>query len=182
MINSHESQLSSDQPLDDPADDRLGYALFAERLAASVQTMIPTRGLVIALYGAWGSGKSTVLGFVEHYLRQKPVVEQPLVVNFNPWWFSGQENLTRQFFNQLLASLDSGDSRTEQLRERLADFAELVSKVPIPYAWDGEVAARLLRACANRRVSYVTRSSQKVVQSVLEMSCAKSCPPIGAAS
>src|SRR5215217_9718976 len=119
MINSHESQLSSDQPLDDPADDRLGYALFAERLAASVQTMIPTRGLVIALYGAWGSGKSTVLGFVEHYLRQKPVVEQPLVVNFNPWWFSGQENLTRQFFNQLLASL-----------QRLAYVADPSENVP----------------------------------------------------
>src|SRR5215217_7711531 len=104
MINSHESQLSSDQPLDDPADDRLGYALFAERLAASVQTMIPTRGLVIALYGAWGSGKSTVLGFVEHYLRQKPVGERALVVKFNPWWFARQENVSRQCLDQLLAS------------------------------------------------------------------------------
>src|ERR687889_1398586 len=39
-----------------------------------------------------------------------------------------------------------------------------------------------LRACANRRVSYVSRSRQKAMQSLPEMPCAKSCPPIGAAS
>src|SRR5215212_9628810 len=39
-----------------------------------------------------------------------------------------------------------------------------------------------LRACANRRVSYVSKSSKKAVQSLREMSCAKGCPPIGAAS
>src|SRR5215218_1881964 len=38
------------------------------------------------------------------------------------------------------------------------------------------------RACANRRVSYVSKSSKKAVQSLREMSCAKGCPPIGAAS
>jgi hypothetical protein len=44
------------------------------------------------------------------------------------------------------------------------------------------VAPSHFRACANRRVAYVSRSSQKAVQSLREMSCAKSCPPIGAAS
>src|SRR5215212_9298537 len=39
-----------------------------------------------------------------------------------------------------------------------------------------------LRACANRRVSYVSKSSKKAVQSLREVSCAKGCPPIGAAS
>ena len=39
-----------------------------------------------------------------------------------------------------------------------------------------------LRACANRRVAYVSRSCQKSVQSLRGMSCAKCCPPIGAAS
>ena len=40
----------------------------------------------------------------------------------------------------------------------------------------------LLRACANRRVTYVSRSNQKAAQSLREMSCAESYPPIGAAS
>src|SRR5829696_5466700 len=39
-----------------------------------------------------------------------------------------------------------------------------------------------LRACANRRVAYVSRTNQKAVGSLSEMPCAKICLPIGAAS
>jgi hypothetical protein len=39
-----------------------------------------------------------------------------------------------------------------------------------------------LRACANRRVVYVTRGSREALQGLSELPCAKSGPPIGAAS
>ena len=39
-----------------------------------------------------------------------------------------------------------------------------------------------LRACANRRVAYVARSSKKTIESLLPLSSTKSCQPIGAAS
>jgi hypothetical protein len=39
-----------------------------------------------------------------------------------------------------------------------------------------------LRACANRRVAYVARSSKKAIESLLPLSSTKSCQPIGAAS
>src|SRR5215213_11583554 len=39
-----------------------------------------------------------------------------------------------------------------------------------------------LRACANRRVAYVSRTNQKAVGSLSEMPCAKICLPIGASS
>src|SRR5215204_3793221 len=39
-----------------------------------------------------------------------------------------------------------------------------------------------LRACANRRVAYVTRIGREALQSLSELPCAKSGPPIGAAS
>jgi predicted ester cyclase len=42
--------------------------------------------------------------------------------------------------------------------------------------------ARELRACANRRVAYVARSSKKAIESLLPLSSTKSCQPIGAAS
>ena len=41
---------------------------------------------------------------------------------------------------------------------------------------------RRLRACANRRVAYVARSSKKAIESLLPLSSTKSCQPIGAAS
>ena len=83
--------LSSDRPLGDPGEDRLGYAPFAERLAESLYRLAPREGFVMALYGPWGSGKSTVLGFVEYYLDKMPFDDRPVIVHFNPWWFSGHE-------------------------------------------------------------------------------------------
>ncbi len=90
--------LSADRPGIDPKDDLFGHAPFAKGLAGSICRYSSSDGLVLALYGPWGSGKSTVLSYVRHYLEQQAECEQPVVVTFNPWWFSGQENLARAFF------------------------------------------------------------------------------------
>ena len=59
-----------DTPGRDPErDDQLGYAPFAKHLARAVARVTPTNGLVIGLYGPWGSGKTTVLNFVEQKTR-----------------------------------------------------------------------------------------------------------------
>jgi predicted KAP-like P-loop ATPase len=89
-------------------DDQLGYSLFAKHLAQAIARVTPTEGLVISLYGPWGSGKSTVLNFVETYLAREAGTGVPAVVRFNPWWFSGQEDLIRAFFDQMLAQLTTG--------------------------------------------------------------------------
>jgi len=57
------------------------------------------------LYGPWGSGKSTVLNFVESYLDREKSSGGPRVVRFNPWWFGDRDDLIRTFFDQLLGQL-----------------------------------------------------------------------------
>ena len=135
--------LSSDKPLTDPKDDRLGYAQFAKNLAESICKMSSTDGLVLAVYGSWGSGKTTLLNFVIYYLKQMSESEQPIIVQFNPWWFSGHKDLTRRFFGQLQAVLSKWEVM-EKLRKKVAIFAELVSEAPVPYASIGKVVAGLL--------------------------------------
>jgi len=138
-----DSVLSADKPLDDPKDDRLRYAPFAEHLAESIYRMAPPEGLVVAIYGPWGSGKTTLLNFVVHYLQQKPESERPIIVQFNPWWFSGHEDLTRYFFDRLQVVLSKV---TEKLRKKVAVFAKLISEASIPYASiGGKIVAKLLK-------------------------------------
>src|SRR5947208_950089 len=120
---SHQS-LSADRPVSDPKDDRLGYAPFSKQLALSIRKMLPDDGLVIAIYGPWGTGKTTVLSFVKHYLQQNPQSEQPIIAHFNPWWFSGQEDLTRRFFDQLRAVLSKWEGVAESFTKQLSDFAD----------------------------------------------------------
>lgn len=118
------TSLSSDRPSLDPKDDLFGHAPFAERLADSICRYPGSDGLVLALYGPWGSGKSTVLSYVQHYLEQHPEDERPVIVRFNPWWFSGQDNLARAFLGQLQAVLPAKSERFKKLGDLLADFAE----------------------------------------------------------
>ena len=125
------NHLSADKPLSNPDHDQLGYSPFAENLSKSIYKMAPLEGFVIAIYGQWGSGKSTVLNFLEYYLKQMPENELPVVMRFNPWWFSGHEDLTMRFFDQLQAAL-SNDEWKKNLSDSIATFADIVSKIPEP--------------------------------------------------
>jgi predicted KAP-like P-loop ATPase len=137
-------KLSPDKPLTDPRDDQLGYALFARHLALSLIKMVPLDGFVVALYGPWGSGKTTLLNFLFHYFQEAVPEEQPIIVPFNPWWFSGHEKLAKHFFEQFQVALAASDVVSATLAEKIADFATLVSELPatihIPYVSIGDIA------------------------------------------
>ncbi len=136
--------LSPDKPMTDPKDDQLGYAIFARHLAFSLTKMVPADGFVVAIYGPWGSGKTTLLNFLFHYFQQAAPEEQPLIVPFNPWWFSGHEKLAKHFFDQFQASLAASDVIKGDLAEKIAEFASMVSELPatihIPYVSIGNIA------------------------------------------
>ena len=57
--------LRSDTALVDPDEDELGYKEFAADLAELIEQDVPQNGFVISVNGPWGSGKSTVLNFLE---------------------------------------------------------------------------------------------------------------------
>lgn len=137
--------ISGDRALTDPASDRLGYAPFAERLADAILNLPHDEGVVIALHGAWGSGKTTALNFVCHFIAARPTNERPDVIEFNPWWFAGIEDLVRAFFDQLQAQLGPTKRLLNNLRSSLAGLAEAVSEAPTPYGSVGKVAARAAR-------------------------------------
>jgi len=112
----------------DLAEDLFGHAPFAEQLAKSVLRNATEDGLVLALHGPWGSGKTTALGYVRHFLEQSTgsSEEKPIVVQFNPWWFSGREELARAYLHQLQAVLPGKSKKLEKLGKVLGEYAEAV--------------------------------------------------------
>lgn len=134
--------LSADSSaLTDPKADRLGYAPFAKHLADSICKMDFTGGFIIGVYGSWNSGKSTLLNFIVHYLKQKPEKEQTLIVPFNPWLFSGEEDITRRFFDQIQSVLTTWKFVPKGWKDRIADFAKVFSQIPLPYAQAGNAGS-----------------------------------------
>lgn len=116
--------LSADRPQTDPAQDLFGYAPFAETLTKALCNYGSSDPLVLGLYGAWGSGKSTILKFICHNLEAMPKEERPIVIEFNPWWFSGQEHLARAFLGQLQAVLPKKYEAFKNLGKLLGKYAE----------------------------------------------------------
>lgn len=130
--------LSGDRPLEDPAADLFGHAPFAKAIARSLSRDCPPEGLVVGIYGAWGLGKSTALNFLEGYLGELAGDDPPVVVRFNPWWFSGHDDLMRRFFTAFESAVFKARATRKDLKKKLAAFASafgaLVAEAPIPGA------------------------------------------------
>jgi predicted KAP-like P-loop ATPase/DNA-binding transcriptional regulator YiaG len=163
-MSSKNQVLSADRPITNPTDDRFGYAPFARHLAESICKMNSTEGLVIAVYGPWGSGKTSVLNLMRYYIEQHPQAQQPIVISFNPWWFSGHEDLTRRFFDQLQAQISGRRAALKKIRNGLANLADIVSNAPIPYASSAKVAGEMIK----ERQKDVTLIKEKISESLKE--------------
>ena len=113
--------ISADRPKEELDEDLLGHPKFAKILSDCILQYEHEDCLVLGLYGDWGSGKSTILNFVKRHLENgadEQDAEKPIIVNFNPWWFSGKDHMARAFMNQLGSSL-SEEEGFEILREML---------------------------------------------------------------
>ncbi len=115
-------QLSSDSAIRSRAEDRLGRAPFAEKLAAAIASWGGTESLVIGLCGPWGTGKSSIKNMALDALALEN--SPPTVVEFAPWQWSSQNQVFKAFFRVIaeqLGTLDEGN----KLR-RIADKLRLL--------------------------------------------------------
>lgn len=116
LENSITLDNQSDSPLSRPEEDRLGYQEFSKRFAEIIGKSNSSEIYVIALTGEWGSGKSSVLHMAEYYLIKRSSEiglsekEIPLILHFNPWIFSGRDDLLKQFFTELQKEFDTKKS------------------------------------------------------------------------
>jgi predicted KAP-like P-loop ATPase len=103
-MSSNHSMYVSDAPLSNPAWDRFNRLSFAQRIAETIRARMDPSSLVIAIYGAWGNGKTTVLNFIAKELRDFSDV---IVLSFNPWRFPSERSMLRYFFTSLAQVLES---------------------------------------------------------------------------
>lgn len=129
---THDAQaLGADRPQENIKDDAFAYAPFAETVAKAVLRLPDPHGQIIAIHGPWGMGKTSFLNFVKHYLRPEHVSAEeknqaPIVIDFNPWWFAGHEQLAGQFLAQFAAHLPKVDGRFHQIVADLGKYARLI--------------------------------------------------------
>jgi predicted KAP-like P-loop ATPase len=104
-----EHPFSSDRPITSANQDLLGRSNFADYLSAAIRSWRGKESLVIALYGPWGIGKSSVKNMVLESLKKSPK-DGPAIVEFNPWQWAGQEQLVEAFFQEIGVVLGRSDT------------------------------------------------------------------------
>lgn len=116
-----------DQLSEDALDREKIVSVLASALVQDGDGGTRATGRVVGLTGQWGSGKSTILNFLEENLRDNP---NTFVVRFNPWIVSGSEQLIDVYFKELTHQL--GRSKKEKARElamKLEDYRDGITKV-----------------------------------------------------
>ncbi|MBB6067555.1 KAP family P-loop NTPase fold protein [Methanococcus maripaludis] len=86
-------------------------------------------GFIIGLYGSWGSGKSFSIDKSIKLLESSNISElnRPLIVHFNPWYFTETDDLILNFFGALTGALKSRQSFLKNLGGNIGD--ELLESV-----------------------------------------------------
>ncbi|MFG6565346.1 P-loop NTPase fold protein [Sulfitobacter sp. 1A13421] len=92
-----------DVPITSPDNDRFGFDPFASAISDCIRSVENPLGSVVAIYGPWGSGKSSVINLVRHHLaKDAPDLD---VINFPAWMYRTEDALAVGFFKELYAGL-----------------------------------------------------------------------------
>ncbi len=146
-----ESQRKVFSPLTDLNDDQLGFAPFAEHIARSIVNFGYEENIAISINGAWGSGKTTFLEFVKHYIDQlkgkdgKINGNEFIIVDFKPWLVMDQNQLINEFFSTLNKALKSKVSRIDGslLTKTISEYVSLLEPIPLVGSYAKSVGGAL---------------------------------------
>lgn len=154
--------LAADNPIRTPAHDRLGRAQAAEHFATSVLRLDASEGLVVGVLGPWGSGKTSFMNLARPAFESSTVT----VLDFNPWMFSGAEQLVQSFFSELSAQLKLKPDLAEvgKSLEAYGDIFSNLTWLPVigPWIERGQDLAKLVGGVLQRKKEGVAGQRAKV--------------------
>lgn len=87
----------NDQPIESVGEDLLGRKKQAVELARYILRWNGSGSLVVGIHGPWGDGKSSLKNMVLEQIREGQT-NPPVVLNFNPWFQSGEGHVASSFF------------------------------------------------------------------------------------
>ncbi|MET8358090.1 P-loop NTPase fold protein [Micromonospora sp. NPDC005171] len=156
---SHDS--ARDDPIGMDAEDLLSRVPVAASLAKQLRAIQAPNGYVVAVMGPWGSGKTSLINLTRRRLEEDPVVP---VLEFNPWMFSGAEQLVEIFFREIAGQLRLKEGRLAAISSEIETYGQLLSpfsSVPVAGPWIGRIAnaAGAVAKFSNRRTATEVRDA-----------------------
>ncbi|MBI4283140.1 MAG: hypothetical protein HY663_01565 [Chloroflexi bacterium] len=153
-----------DYPIKSKTEDLLGRAPLAEKVASLILEFQGDESFVIGIDGAWGSGKTSFVNLILEQLRGAD--NTALIMEFNPWSFSGPSELIEDFFDSLIAATKKDESGKQKIK---AYAAKLIKKSE--FAFEPEVSFLGFKVSAGKIRKFgggkTLQESRKVVDDLL---------------
>jgi predicted KAP-like P-loop ATPase len=132
--------FGTDKPINSYKEDILERNHFAKSLAKAMLDYKLKDSICIGLYGEWGSGKTSIINMaleqVYFSCQKEKSPKTPIIVKFNPWYFSDQNQLISQFFKELYAALKKKELAKKHIKlgqtiQKYANFFEPLILIPM---------------------------------------------------
>lgn len=142
---------NSDKPIENSEQDLLGRITFSKKLGEAINSFDGKDGLVLGLFGKWGTGKTSILNMVVNEINQlsKNEDNRPIIVNFSPWNYTDKDNLISLFFRVLKnkLDLDKDEEKRKKIGRALTDYSDALDALSlVPMVGSG--LAALLKTIA----------------------------------
>ena len=119
---------SSDNPISKISQDLLGRAPFSFQLAKAINNYNENSGLVIGIYGGWGTGKTSIINMIENEIINFED-DKTIFIRFSPWNYSDKDSLIRFFFESLKIKLNI--QRNKKINNAIDNYLEALDILTI---------------------------------------------------
>lgn len=163
-------------------EDGFSRRKFAAVLARALCLPAQAPGLVVAIDGPWGSGKSSFIGFIRTALEARPGDDHPapIVLDFNPWMIAGADSLVAALIEQMAVAVgrETPAAQVEKglnLARKLLDYVGLLKY--LKYVPGGAAFGNVAEAIGDlsRTLGQVAEDSQRLGEE-MSQTIAKALP------
>lgn len=117
--------MLSDNPIKTEHEDLLRRVPLAKKIASLISQYTEHESFVIGIDGPWGSGKTSFVNLINEQLQTDETI---LLIEFNPWNFSDQNELIKEFFSGLLVHLNKYVKNKKVATNKVLEYAGRLTK------------------------------------------------------
>ena len=142
---------NSDKAIESLEQDLLGRVTFSKQLGEAIYKYDGKDGLVLGVFGKWGTGKTSILNMVVNEINclSDNDDDSPIIVNFSPWNYTDKDNLISLFFRVLKNRLDMDkyEETRKKIGKALTDYSDALDALTL-FPMVGSGLATILKTIA----------------------------------
>ena len=134
-----EGGFKTEVSVDRIEEDSLGRKSFVEYVINTMLKTNTTNGaFTFGIDAPWGAGKSSVMRMMKEQITKsvraevisgKKELKDPIIMDFNPWLYAADKDLSSVFFDELSIQLKRYD---DNLAQNIIDYSKLISAFDTP--------------------------------------------------